>query len=269
MGVRLPSHGPWRMQRAWGPPPDCRAQDMRSVSPTIAWYARALFILPCPSVLAVRLSCLQRTLATRLKILEMGVHLPSLGPWRMQRAWREPPACRAQGPRLVPPIIAWYHSRALCDSVRSRSGGAPVVPPAHARGASKGTRDVRALAIARAVAYATGLRPAAHMSVPPTGACYHPRALCDSVRSRSGMHLSCLQRTLAPLLKAREMGVRLPSLGPWLTQRVCALLPACELRAYDQYHLRSRGTLARSLSWRALPYWRPACRASSARSRRC
>jgi hypothetical protein len=49
------------------------------------------------------------------------------------------------------------------NSVRSRSGGEPLVPPAHARVAAQGTRDGRALAIARAVAWTTGLGPTARL----------------------------------------------------------------------------------------------------------
>ena len=57
---------------------------------------------------------------------------------------------------MVPP-------RRSFDSVRSRSGGAPLVLPAHARVATQGTRDGPALAIVRTVAWTTGLGPTARL----------------------------------------------------------------------------------------------------------
>ena len=66
---------------------------------TFATYQRvvpcARFFIQCGPVVAVRLSCHQRTLASLLKAREMGVRLASVGPWRMQRAWGPPPAYRA------------------------------------------------------------------------------------------------------------------------------------------------------------------------------
>ena len=62
--------------------------------------------------------------------------------------------------------IAWSRPRAVCGSVRSRTGGASVVPPAHARVATEGTRDESALGLARAVACVTGLGPTARLSSP-------------------------------------------------------------------------------------------------------
>ena len=63
----------------------------------------------------------------------MGTRLHLLGQLLGQRAWGLPPACRTQNVRLIPLTCARCHLRALCGSVRSRSGGAPLVPPAHAR----------------------------------------------------------------------------------------------------------------------------------------
>ena len=52
-----------------------------------------------------------------------------------------------------------------------------------------------------------------------TSAWCQPRARLVQCGPVVAVRLSYLQRTLAPLLKAREMGVRLPSLGLWLGQR--------------------------------------------------
>ena len=116
----------------------------------------------------------------------------SLGPWLRQRDCGPPPVCRAQNVRPLPFTSAWCNPRALFGSVRIRSGGAPLMPPAHARVAAQGTRDMRALALARAVAWATGLRSIAR--VPSSGRATNaihqrmvpPRRSFGSVRSRSG-----------------------------------------------------------------------------------
>ena len=63
--------------------------------------------------------------------------------------------------------------------------------------------------------------------MPFTSEWCHPRALSVRCGPVVTWRLSCLQRTLASLLKAREMGVRLRSLGLWLRQRVCGPPPAC------------------------------------------
>ena len=127
--------------------------------------------------------------------------------------------CRPSG------MIYQYQSRCSFGSVPSRSGGAPLVPPAHAHVAAQGTRDGPALALARPVAWATGLGPPArlpsseratntnHQRLVPPGARLVPCRPVVAVR------LSCLQRTLTSLLKAPEMGLRLRSLGLWLGQR--------------------------------------------------
>ena len=88
--------------------------------------------------------------------------------------------------RMVPPARSF-------GSVRSRSGGAPLVPPAHARVAAQGTRDGRALALAQAVAWATGLGPTARLpsSESATTNAVHRRMVppsrsFGSVWSRSG-----------------------------------------------------------------------------------
>ena len=152
MGVRLRSLGLWLEQRAWGPPPVCRAQDVRPIPFTSAWCHPGALLVQCGPVVAVRLSCLQRTLASLLKAREMGVRLRSLGLWLeatgLGPTARLPSSGRATNAihqRMVPP-------RRSFGSVRSRSGGAPLVPPAHARVAAQGTRDGRALALARPVA---------------------------------------------------------------------------------------------------------------------
>ena len=46
----------------------------------------ACFVVPCGPVVAVRLSCYQRTIASVLNTREMGVRLASLGPWLVQQA---------------------------------------------------------------------------------------------------------------------------------------------------------------------------------------
>ena len=153
---------------------------------------RALFLVQCGFVVVVRLSCLQRTLASLLKAREMGVRLRSLGLWLRQRAWGPPPVCRAQDVRRMPFTSAWCHPRALFGLVRFRRGGAPLVPPAHARVAAQGTRDWRALALARSVAWATGLGPTARL--PSSGRAVNaihqrmvpPARSFSAVRSRSG-----------------------------------------------------------------------------------
>ena len=204
---------------------------------TSAWCHPGALLVQCGPVVAVRLSCLQRTLASLLKAREMGVRLRSLGPWLeatgLGPTARLPSSGRATNAihqRMVPP-------RRSFGSVRSRSGGAPLVPPAHARVAAQGTRDGRALALARAVAWATGLGPTARLpsSGRATNAIHQrmvpPGALLVQCGPVVAVRLSCLQRTLASLLKAREMGVRLRSLGLWLEQRAWGPPPVC--RAQD------------------------------------
>ena len=118
-------------------------------------------MIQCGPVVGVRLSCLQRTLASLLKAREMGVYLASLGPWLMQWAWDPLPACRARNLGLSPFTSPLYRAHTLCRSVRSRSWGASLVAPAHARVATEGTRDGRVLGFAWAVAHSTGLGPTA------------------------------------------------------------------------------------------------------------
>jgi len=55
--------------------------------------------------------------------------------------------------------------------------------------------------------------------MPFTSAWCHLRALLVQCGPVVTVRLSCLQRTLAPLLKTREMDVRLRSLGLWLGQQ--------------------------------------------------
>ena len=90
---------------------------------TVATYQRmvpcARFMIQCGLVVAVRLSCHQRTLSSVMKAREMNVRLASLGPWLVQRAWGPSPACPAKGLRSLPIASAWYCARALCESVRS------------------------------------------------------------------------------------------------------------------------------------------------------
>ena len=56
--------------------------------------------------------------------------------------------------------------------------------------------------------------------MPLTNAWCQPRARLIQCGPVVAVSLSCPQGTLASLLKAREMGVRFPSLEPWLEQRV-------------------------------------------------
>ena len=128
---------------------------MRPMSFTSAWYHLRALLVQCGPVVTVRLSCLQRTLASLLKAREMDVRLRSLGLWLGQRAWSPPPVCRAQDVRPMPLTSAWCQPR------------------------------VRLVQCGHVVA----------------------------------VRLSFLQRALTSLLKAREIGLRLPSLGPWLKQR--------------------------------------------------
>jgi len=60
---------------------------MRSMLFTSAWCHLRALLVQCGPVVAVRLSCLQRTLASLLKAREMDVRLRSLGLWLKQRAW--------------------------------------------------------------------------------------------------------------------------------------------------------------------------------------
>ena len=86
---------------------------------------------------------------------------------------------------MVPPARSF-------GSVRSRSGGAPLVPPAHARVAAQGTRNGRALALARAVAWPMGIGTTARL--PSSGRAANtiyqrmvpPARSFGSVQSRSG-----------------------------------------------------------------------------------
>ena len=121
--------------------------------------------------------------------------------------------------RLIPPTGVWYRALFVIQ-YGPCNGGAPVVNPALARVATEGTRDGRALGLARAMAHATGLgliaRPLSlGFAAYTTYQRVVPRALfviqCGPV---VGVRLSCHQRTLASLMKAREMSECLASLGP-------------------------------------------------------
>ena len=237
MGVRLRSLGPWLGQRAWGPPPVCRAQDVRPMPFTSAWCHPRALLVQCGPVVAVRLSCLQRTLASLLKAREMGVRLRSLGPWLGQRAWGPPPVCRAQDVRPMPFTSAWCHPRALlvqCGpvvAVRLSCLQRTLASLLKAREMGVRLRSLGLWLEQRAwgpppVCRAQDVRP-----MPFTSAWCHPRALLVQCGPVVAVRLSCLQRTLASLLKAREMGVRLRSLGPWLGQRAWGPPPVC--RAQD------------------------------------
>ena len=175
--------------------------------------------------------------------------------------------------RMVPPAHSF-------GSVRSRSGSAPLEPPAYARVAAQGTRDGRALARARAVAWPTGLGLIARLPsseratdttyqrmVPPARS-FGSVLQCGPVVA---VRLSCLQRTLASQLKARKMGVRLHALGPWLSCRGLANGPRAHrlpvaLSAVASSCSASRRFGARALSCRAASHWRCSSRAYSARS---
>ena len=222
MGVRLRSLGLWLEQRAWGPPPVCRAQDVRPIPFTSAWCHPGALLVQCGPVVAVRLSCLQRTLASLLKAREMGVRLRSLGLWLEQRAWGPPPVCRAQDVRPIPFTSAWCHPGALlvqCGpvvAVRLSCLQRTLASLLKAREMGVRLRSLGLWLGQRAwgpppVCRAQDVRP-----MPFTSAWCHPGALLVQCGPVVAVRLSCLQRTLASLLKAREMGVRLRSLGLWL-----------------------------------------------------
>ena len=150
--------------------------------------------------------------------------------------------------RMVPPARSF-------GSVRSRSGGAPLVPPAHARVAAQGTRDGRALALARPVAWATGLGPTARLpsSGRATNAIHQrmvpPARSFGSVRSRSG------GAPLVPPAHARVAAQGTRDGRALALARACGLgngpgahRPSAELRTCDQCHSPAHGA-TRALFW--------------------
>ena len=107
---------------------------------TVAPCRRALSILLCRPVLAVLLSCPQRTPVLLLHAaFTRGAREPALG-----RAEAHSSGLGA-GARLISSALSpcttcrrTVPSRPLCHAVPSRTGGAPVVPPAHANVALRG-----------------------------------------------------------------------------------------------------------------------------------
>ena len=122
---------------------------------------------------------------------------------------------------------------------------------------------------------AWGLAPASRVQrlrhMPPRVALYRRMRYTLLCRPVLVVHLSCLQRTPAPLRRCciharcacdrhRYGRSALSGPGGWR-------LPL-EVGDIATYYLAPRLTVARALPCRTVPYWRCSCRASSAHSRR-
>ena len=83
---------------------------------------------------------------------------------RTERAWRLALAFRGGGCRLALPRAAPYPARAHYLAVLSHTGGAPAVPPAHARAAVAGPRGARVIAIAGFALHGAGVDARAAVS---------------------------------------------------------------------------------------------------------